>query len=413
MSIENGVDTLASQMSGMNITNDDSRRPTNGHMPYISLRDAAETILPFDGKNMPVLQFANSCINARNMVSPTAEYGLVQMIKNKLVGPALRVALSGEYNDISSLLAVLKTRFAPVYSSSQLHGELAKVTQHPDESVVDYGSRVSMILQQLKSCYQTESPNQVSPFVSSAETNAVRNFLTGLKTDIYTRMYPRDPINLNNAIESAIKAETDYNEHAQRMRITEGLMQTIRCNNCLGYGHDTYSCSTINPLAQISHVQWQPKVCSYCKNLGHVRAECRALQPRILARNPVINAAPRNMHFDNRGNRNFATPRNAGLICRYCKIPGHSLEQCRKRQYNNNLRNQGNRFSNFPNRENPNHPIQRFPNRENRVAENPRERAPENSGNRDRAQRTGAALNERPRVRLVTQQDQSQEGTQV
>jgi len=88
-------------MSGMNITSDESRRATNGHSPYISLRDAAKTILPFDGKNMPVLQFANSCINARNMISPTAEYGLVQMIKNKLVRPALRVALSGEYNDIS------------------------------------------------------------------------------------------------------------------------------------------------------------------------------------------------------------------------------------------------------------------------------------------------------------------------
>jgi len=93
------------------------------------------------------------------------------------------VALSGEYNDINSLLAVLKTRFDPVYSSLQLHGELAKV-MHP-ESVVDYGSRVSMILQQLKSCYQTESPNQASQFINSAETNAVRNFLTGLKTDIH------------------------------------------------------------------------------------------------------------------------------------------------------------------------------------------------------------------------------------
>jgi len=155
---------------------------------------------------MSVLQFANRCISARNMVSPIAEYRLVQMIKNKLVGSALRMALSGEYNDISSLLAVLKTRFAPVYSSSQLHGKLAKVTQHPDESMVDYGNRVSMILQQLKSC-QNESPNQASQFVNSAETNAVRNFLTDIKADIYTRIYPRDPINLNNAIESAIKAE--------------------------------------------------------------------------------------------------------------------------------------------------------------------------------------------------------------
>jgi len=178
------------------------------------------------------------------MISPTAEYGLVQMIKNKLVEPALRVALSGEYNNIKSLL-VLKTRFVPVYSSLQLHGELSKVTQHPDESVVDYGSKVSMILQQLKSCYQTENPNQATQFLNSAETNAVRNFLTGLKSDIYTRIYPRNPITLNHAIESAIKAETEYNEHAQR--ITKGLIQSIRCNNCLG--HDAQTCSTINPFA--------------------------------------------------------------------------------------------------------------------------------------------------------------------
>lgn len=30
------------------------------------------------------------------------------------------------------------------------------------------------------------------------------------------------------------------------------------------------------------------------------------------------------------------------LICRYCKTPGHSIDECRKRQYNNNLRSQGN-----------------------------------------------------------------------
>lgn len=153
----------------------------------------------------------------------------------------------------------------------------------------------------------------------------------------------------------------------------------------------------INPLAQISHVQWQPKTCTFCRNVGHVRAECRALQPRIPNRN--LNGNMRSMNFknNNRINRpNLA--RNDALICRYCKIPGHSLEQCRKRQYNNRFRNQGNWQSN----------------REGRNFENPpRERAQENQGNRDRTQRIGAALNERPRVRLVTPLGESHEATQV
>lgn len=36
------------------------------------------------------------------------------------------------------------------------------------------------------------------------------------------------------------------------------------------------------------------------------------------------------------------------LFCRYCKIPGHTLEQCRKRQFNNNrYRNQNQPRVNF------------------------------------------------------------------
>lgn len=408
MAVTTGVSELTAQMESLNMSVDGNNINQN-RPPYTSLRDAAETILPFDGKNMPVSQFVNSCMHAKNMISPSAEYGLVQMIKNKLVGPALRVALSGEYNDIESLLVVLKTRFAPVYSSSSLHGELSKVSQHPDETVVDYGSRVSMILQQLKSCYQAESPNQTVQFLNSAESNAVRNFLTGLKGDIYTRINSRDPVTLNHAIETAIKAEADHNEHTQRMRITEGLMQSIRCNNCLGYGHDTYSCSTINPLAQISHVQWQPKVCSYCKNSGHVRAECKTLQPQMLRRDPVMNRPPmRNMPINNRFNQPFISSRNVGIICRYCKIPGHTLEQCRKRQYNNQYNNANNSYG----RNNNNNNSYGRGNliRGNRPPENVlRDRVQNNSGNQDRGQRGGAALVERPRVRLITPEESREE----
>ncbi|KYN02552.1 hypothetical protein ALC62_06627 [Cyphomyrmex costatus] len=373
------VNSLTHQIQNLNF-NEDGRRSA----PYISLRDAAETILPFDGKNMPVSQFINNCTHAKNMVSPTAEYGLVQMIKNKLVGPALRVALSEEYNDIESLLNCLKTRFAPVYSTSQLHGELSKIMQYPDETVVDYGSRVSMILHQLKSTYQGEHPNQATQFIGSAETNAVKNFLTGLNNGIYTRLQPREISTLNNAIEFAIKAETDYNEHRQRTKIAEGLMQSLRCNNCFGYGHESLSCSTVNPLARVSHVQWQPKVCTFCKKVGHVRAQCRALQPQSSRRNLNV--------MNNRFNQQYAVNnRNVGTFCRYCKTPGHTLDQCRKRQYNNE------RYRSPRPPENQNH-IRSNNNNNIRNA---------TQGNQERVQRVGAALNERPRVRHIAQGQQT------
>lgn len=70
----------------------------------------------------------------------------------------------------------------------------------------------------------------------------------------------------------------------------------------------TYSCSTINPLVQVSHVQWQSKVCSFCKNSGHVCAECRALQQCILNRNQPLNQLGRLGNFTNpREKKNFLT----------------------------------------------------------------------------------------------------------
>lgn len=75
--------------------------------------------------------------------------------------------------------------------------------------------------------------------------------------------------NLSEYIELNITYILKHTEYTQRMRITEWLMQSIRCSNYLGY--DSYSCSTINPLAQVS--QWQPKVCSFCKDSGHTQTE--------------------------------------------------------------------------------------------------------------------------------------------
>jgi len=55
MAVDNGVDALTRQMNNMNMTDNDNtnRRPGNSNMSYLSLRDAAETILPFDAKTYP------------------------------------------------------------------------------------------------------------------------------------------------------------------------------------------------------------------------------------------------------------------------------------------------------------------------------------------------------------------------
>jgi len=87
-------------------------------------------------------------------------------------------------------------------------------------------------------------------------------------------------------------------------------------------------------------------VYTLCKNPEHTRAECRTLQSRGLNyRNTPINNMNRNMNYNQINRQNHTASRNFNLVYRYCKIPGHSIEQCRKRQYNNDPRNQLTRSS--------------------------------------------------------------------
>ena len=98
----------------------------NMRHPQIRIRDAAHTVPAFDGRNISMYQYTKCCRNAKNMVAPNAEYGLVQIIKNKLYGQVSRVVLNGDYNTIDELIKVLNSRFAPLHSSIQLYGDMSR-----------------------------------------------------------------------------------------------------------------------------------------------------------------------------------------------------------------------------------------------------------------------------------------------
>ena len=272
------------------------------HLPHISLRDTADTVPSFNGRNIPLHQFIKSCRHARRMVNPNAEYGLVQLIKNKLYGQASRVILSGEYNTIGDLISVLSSRFAPLHTSIQLYGELSKIAQFPNETTIDYSSRVSNLLLQIRHCNTIEVPGHEPQFNINAEQNAVKAFLTGLKIEIYNRIRECAYTSLDRAINNAIKAEAEYNEYQTRTRLATGITQNNQCTNCFGYGHDVTNCSS----QQVSCADWRQKTCQYCKKIGHTIQECRNL------------------------NKN-----QSDTFCDFCRRPGHMTQDCRSRSYTN------------------------------------------------------------------------------
>lgn len=104
--------------------------------------------------------------------------------------------------------------------------------------------------------------------------------------------------------------------------------------------------------------------CQYCHKIGHTADRCRFINNRQSMRqnfsNPVRTNFTPNRNFSS-NNGNFApnnrvnynntrissspsegtlqTPGNAfPVVCRYCKKPGHVLENCRRRTFNNQFR---------------------------------------------------------------------------
>nr|XP_034195197.1 uncharacterized protein LOC117611373 [Osmia lignaria] len=314
---------------------------TEGSRP-ISIRDAADIVPAFNGRNIPVYQFAKSCFKAKNIISPNAEYGLVQLIKNKFYGQASRVVQNGDYDTIEELIAVIKSRFAPLFTSMQLCGDMARMVQAPTEAVVDYGSRVSGLLIQIKSCNEMEFPDQVERYNQSSETNTVRAFLTGLKQEVYSRMRNQNFDSLEDAISAAILAEAESIENLTKVKLSQGFITAEQCNNCYGYGHNTSVCCSQRFQRQsTSRAHWPAKYCQHCQRSGHTLETCWFKDQQGRPGVPQDFAQPNQAHKNQpmpRQNRNWT--QNRAPICEFCQNIGHTIQECRKKAYQERVKSQ-------------------------------------------------------------------------
>ncbi|XP_046145539.1 myb-like protein AA [Osmia bicornis bicornis] len=278
---------------------------------------------------------------------------------------------------------------------------MSKMAQMANEAVVDYSSRVSSILLQIQNCNEIEVPDHTQQYNVSAEANAVKAFLTGMKPEIFSRLRNCEFDTLDDAISAAIKGEAEYKENMMRTKITEGYTQAVQCSNCFGYGHSTNTCSSRSfQRQQVSSIQWQPKYCQHCQRPGHTIQNCwfnnnnnnfnsnynnynnynqprnQWMQPNRVPQNQTPVNQPQNMGrnpsyqrqgtgqppaFQHPANQPLANPTNQTPgnqppnnwyqgtanwrrqqppICAYCQNIGHTIEQCRKKAYQEKIKNQ-------------------------------------------------------------------------
>lgn len=268
------------------------KKASTPQLETLDLNIILKFIKPYDGSRETLNSFIINCNNAYELASNQQKPILFKYILCQLQGKAEVACSIKEFQTWEQLKEFLKTQFSDRKHSSHLLMELQESKQLPTENVSQFALRIETLLSQLlteislSNCKIKELPGRTA----AMEELALHHFLMGLHPRISNIVRCKSPRSLNEATNFAISEE-----RIQQTLYKRSIPEARRDNRPTRMNNPTRPFQPQRPFSTVPH--------------NH---------------NP--NSAP-----------NFPTGSNT-ITCRYCKAPGHSIEQCRKREYNNRFR---------------------------------------------------------------------------
>lgn len=303
-----------------------------GNYIHFSIRDALEAVPNFDGDNIAFSHFVEGCEEALSMIAPSQEIILVRAIRNKLKGDAHRSILGRVFSSLQGLVEFLRSKYGPRETVYEAQARLAYICQKNDEKVSAYANRVREIGKRIIDAQKRQSNGISQDFKTSMEEHLRVCFLRGLNPEIHVK----------------ITKEGTFEELESRAIDAERELETIKTIRQVVLGEKTSVDNKRVTNTSVRRVGTEPLTCQYCHKIGHTADRCRLInQPRYNSstKTNMTNNSSNNQRHNNtripppqRGvseNLNN-TPR---VECRYCKKVGHVIEDCRKRIFNNQFRN--------------------------------------------------------------------------
>lgn len=265
-----------------------SKEDLAGNMSEIDLNILTKFITKFDGNREKLNAFLNNCRNAIGLASVAQNNILLKYIISQLEGRAESACSIKEFENWAQLEQFLKSQFGDKRHYAALLSDLQECRQSNSETVNQFALRVESCLAKLLSEISISMPlkkkTELVGRVAAMQDLALHTFITGLNPRLSTVVRCRDPESLNDAISFATSEEKI---------LTASQRRPFSNNN-----HFSQT-ATRPPQRQL------PAHISRNYNMQH-------------------------------GVRNSGPTQPDPLICRYCKNPGHSIDMCRKREYNNN-----------------------------------------------------------------------------
>lgn len=219
-----------------------------------------------------VYRFVRSCDSAFRLANTEQEQILLVYALNNITGTSASDIHCRQYTSWEDLKSYLIEKFSNVKTISHLNLELQSMFQKPSESITDYFHRVDLCRSKIIEKLNTEiKDGTLLGRMATTEETALSVFVNGLNSEIGTMLRTRSFQNLTLASRFAIEEE--------KIRSMNSTRQSLFKNNT---SHSRPSAQrtqfVTNPRITNRAIDTYPsntKICSYCKNLGHVISECR------------------------------------------------------------------------------------------------------------------------------------------
>lgn len=280
--------------------------------PKVSFREATESIPNFDGYNIPLAQFARACRRARDIVPAHSEYHLTKLVVNRLRGRAYYAVEDEPCDTITQLIDLLNGAFGSPKTIDQYRGELSACYLKAGEHMLDYISRIKDLRTAILDAERREKGALSLAEVDSIDGLTARSFCDGLPLQYRLQMH-----------------REHYNHPFEAFSVAKVLAKREELDRQRNAGNAPQSRNNTTRAPEYGR--------QIDRNRPPPQRYDRDAPPTRAITDGTRMPPPREAQGPSRYSPPVTRVTGSNPWCRYCKISGHEIHECRKRAYNNNL----------------------------------------------------------------------------
>lgn len=302
---------------------------TSEEMPTYKLTELFSLIPEYDGDQILLSAFINSCNTALELCEGKQDILLTVHIKNKLRGRASQLINSRNINNWREIKILLNTHFGDSRDLNSLIHDLNRIRQGPNENPLGFIHRINAHNAKLHSCINTQnlSREQKESQCTMIDNMCLDTLLTGLDSKLGSIIRASNPQDL---VEAAIRikreCQLNYLEASKSPNKNQNYLQNKNakskfCNYCKKPGHSINDCRNKNNNSQTNQINRTHSNYNYNNNNNYQKNPYNSNNPNNQARykpnynsnhfNPSYKKPQFNQSNSNNQSNNYSRNTNA------------------------------------------------------------------------------------------------------